>query len=258
MLTGCEKCERFKPQRDFTIEGKMINSKTGKPISNWPLRLEGYFDALTHKNYAVDRDTTDSIGYFKLQYTKRNISLFNDDKTIRVISEASPEDLFIYHPIVSTDTVNINQTFYFPLIGFVDFDIKNKALLNKNDTLFISFTRFETITNFGKADTFFVKDTDPLYGPNKYKLEGLVLPKSRLDTFVLKKYQLEEFTYFLPTRKYASFQGVAGIGIKSVEDFINGERSYSDNENPHTFNLVLEEHNQIYQVEIDIARLEKP
>jgi hypothetical protein len=38
---------------------------------------------------------------------------------------------------------------------------------------------------------------------------------------------------------------------------MNGDRNYSETDNPHTFNVLLEEHNESYQVEIDIAKLEK-
>jgi len=254
IATGCDRCERedFKPNRVFTIEGNIMNPDNGEPISGMMLRLQGP-EAGNNTKWAIDRDTTDEKGYFKLQYTKKDVFVISDRTT--TVYHEDPDHFGLPKNLInSLDTTDVKQNFFFPSSAQVDFSIINKELISDDDTLFIFFNWIERIKNIGKVDTFEV-----LYIPqnNLLSLRGLVIKKNELDDYSNSTYIVQGQNYYFPQGWFTKFQGFAGIGIKSVAEFMNGERNYSDSDNPHTFNVLLKEHNQTYQVEIDIAKLEK-
>ena len=135
--------------------------------------------------------------------------------------------------------------------------IINKDFFSDDDTLFIFFNWIERIKNIDVVDTFYVKAIGDFSNPFNYELEGYIFSKEEVLKFSNESFIVQGQNYYFPQGWFTKFQGFAGIGIKSVEEFMNGDRNYSETDNPHTFNVLLEEHNESYQVEIDIAKLEK-
>jgi hypothetical protein len=257
IVAGCDRCERedFKPERVFTIEGNILNSDNGEPISGMMLRLQGP-EAGNNTKWAIDRDTADEKGYFKLQYTKKDVFVISD-RTTTVYHEDPNHIGLPINLINSLDTTDIKQNYFFPSSAQVDFSIINKDFFSDDDTLFIFFNWIERIKNIDVVDTFYVKAIGDFSNPFNYELEGYIFSKEEVLKFSNESFIVQGQNYYFPQGWFTKFQGFAGIGIKSVEEFMNGDRNYSETDNPHTFNVLLEEHNESYQVEIDIAKLEK-
>ena len=215
LLTGCDRCERedSKPERVFTIEGNILNPENGEPISGMMLRLQGT-EAGNNTKWAIDRDTTDEKGYFKLQYTKKDVFVISNRTT--TVYHEDPNHIGLPHSIIwSTDTMDIEGDFCY---GYgsslpVKFEIKN---FNNLDSFFLiirdsKFMEYDNIPKMQLFDSF----------GNRFQVSYLKKSKQelQLNNTIFINYGIG--TYVYPGARFSRVEGFFVDDLDKIQGLYN-------------------------------------
>ena len=252
LLTGCDRCERedFKPEKYYTIEGRMINSETGEPIKNMALRLKGY-DDYGHPKWAVDRDTTDENGNFSLRYRYKDVGV---ELKSYVIYEKEGHLGLPIEIIELSDTISIKKDFCLYPKAYVKLKILNFSHLAESDTIYILLPYGSSLTGYDVKN----KITISKENEDVQKLDGLVLTKQMMISNGTFQFTLNSEKYFFPENYFNKFVCYYSNNTDSIKHFLNyPSYEYGELNISNLSYYEISECQGTYEINLDISNIPK-
>lgn len=254
ITTSCNRCERedFKPERVFTIEGNILNPDNGEPISGMMLRLQGP-EAGSNTKWAIDKDTTDDKGYFKLQYTKKDVFVFSDRTT--TVYHEDPNHIGLPNSFIrSTDTLDISGEFCFNVDKYVPikFSITN---FNHVDSIYVVLFGGSFLKEYSSIPKREISNIDG----HKFQVSCLAFSKDKLERNGQFSLNQSIGTYFFPKGEFGKITGILTSSIDSIHGIYEiGYKEFPDSSHLSDPRIIYEPLTSCLEekfIELDCAKL---
>lgn len=251
IITGCDRCEReeFKPERFYTIEGKLLDPNTGEPLVGKVMYMDEYADAKPqYLEQNIARDTTDKSGNFQLKYSIKGFVFENIESNVFIETEnLAHNDWFMW----IKDTTDFNGEFCYPPVNKVKIKFVNVDFLSESDSIYIIFRNPSFANNNAELERFNFEFNNEKYWPS-----GIKLKKQELKSNTELEFIQYSAVYFVPDGFIENFVLFTCIGKKNLEEFYITNR-YQDTTVNGVHSKQLFGCNEKVEFTIDIAKLEK-